>query len=103
MKDNNPMHYYYECQCMSDEHRVVWWGEDIYKDWEPMMGFSVFLGNSHIKGKDREKLAKKYIKGYKCKHGHFDCFLLKPQNIDKMISMLKKFKKTHQQWARKKK
>jgi len=102
MANNKPKdRYYYECQCHSDEHRVVWCLEDAYKDWEPMLSFSVFLGNSHIRGKERRKLAERYVKGYKCKYGHFDCFLLRPDDINEMISMLKEFKKKHSNWKRK--
>ena len=85
-------HYYYECQCHSEEHRVVWWrddGSDI--DWEPMLGFSVFLGEYPGFWK-RIWHAIKYVSGHKSIYGHFDCFLLKSEDTDKMIVMLQKYK-----------
>ena len=89
---SDQIHYYYECQCHSDEHRIIWWmddGRDI--DWEPMLGFSVFLPD-YPKFWSRIWNAIKYIFGYKSKYGHFDSFLMKPEDIDNMVSMLLNFK-----------
>ena len=96
------INYYYECQCRSEEHRVVWWsddGSDI--DWEPMLGHSVFLGD-YPKIWSRIWHAIKYVFGHKSIYGHFDCFLMKPEDTDKMIAMLQEFQEKHKNYREKK-
>ena len=78
---------YYECACHSDEHRLVF----TYEPGDKEVYASTFLSNYHgIFG--RIKNAIKYIFGYKCKYGHFDCFILHENDLDKMINMLNKYK-----------
>jgi hypothetical protein len=86
------MNHYYECQCHSDEHRVAWWIEGREKNFEPMIGFSVFLSD-YPSFWVRIWNAVKYVFGYKCKYGHFDCFLLRNEDVDNMIKMLEGYKK----------
>ena len=77
-----------ECACHSDEHALKF---TLYK-WDdgPEICTSVFLSRYHnIFG--RIWVAIKYVFGYKCKYGHWDCFLLRPKDADRLITILKKY------------
>lgn len=78
------MNTYLECACYSDEHRMVYTldDEDLY--------VSVFLPDYPNFWK-RIVNAIKYIFGYKCKYGHFDCFLFNKQNAGQLKDLLEKF------------
>ena len=95
-------HIYFECQCSSDEHRLVFTLEDEefpnFEDWwEPELYVSAYL-------KDWEPWYKrlwkgiKYIFGCKTKHGQFDVFLLKPEDTDTFIEMLKTFQERYNKY-----
>ncbi len=38
-------------------------------------------------------VAVKYVFGYKCKHGHWDCTMLRPEDADRLIGMLNDYKR----------
>lgn len=89
-------HVYFECQCESDEHRLVFTLEDEefpnFEDWwEPELYVSAYL-------KDWEPWYKrlwkglKYIVGRKTKFGHFDTMLVKREDVDTFIEMMETFK-----------
>ena len=42
----------------------------------------------------RAVVAVGYFFGYKCKYGHWDCFLFRPEDVDSLIEMLTLFKIT---------
>ena len=74
-----------ECMCYSDEHVLRW---DLLDDLEyPELYASVFL-NQYRNIFKRMWVAVKYVLGYKCRYGHWDCFLLNPQDIGRMTALL---------------
>ena len=78
---------YFECACHSSEHtlRFMWDDEDnsIYTE--------VLLSQYHGFFK-RVWMALKYVFGYTCRYGHFDCFLMQPKDADRLKQMLSKLK-----------
>jgi hypothetical protein len=76
---------YFECACHSPEHtlRFCWDDKDneIYTE--------VFLNQYHNFFK-RIWIALKYVFGYKCKYGQFDCFLMQPKDAQRLKSLLDK-------------
>ena len=76
---------YFECACASNEHTLVF-NLDV-EDKE--LYTSVFL-HDYRSFFARCWVAIKYIFGYKCKYGHWDCTILKGKDIPRLISLLKK-------------
>ena len=75
---------FFECQCNSDEHTLRF---ILDKD-DKEIYTHVFLHQySFI---TRVHIAIRYIFGYKCKYGHWDSFLLKPEDAKRLIDMLEK-------------
>jgi len=79
--------YFFECKCGSDEHtlRFVLDKEDreIYT--------SIFL-NNYMNIFKRIFVAIKYIFGYKCKYGHWDCWIMRDEDIQRLSDMLDNYK-----------
>jgi hypothetical protein len=69
---------YYECQCYSDEHTLKF----VIDDEECELYASVFLHQYRNIFK-RIWVAIKYVFGYKCKYGHWDCFMMQDEDIDR--------------------
>lgn len=73
------------CSCNSSEHtvRVVKDDEDVWIETQlnPTKNFL-----------QRVVAATKYIFGYECKYGHWDCTLISPQEGRKLYHFLKRFK-----------
>jgi len=82
---------FFECQCFTDEHtlRFTFWDDEKV----PELYSSVYLCQYH-RFFHRIWIALKYIFGYRCKYGHFDSFLMKAEDIDRMIGLLKKFEES---------
>lgn len=81
---------YFECRCSSPEHTLRLWFDDD-KDF-PCVYVSVFLSNEGwVK---RLRNAFRYVLGYKCAYGHFDEFILREEDCDRLIAILKRLKKT---------
>lgn len=78
---------FYECQCYSDEH-ILRFFLDKKDGW---LCVSTFLSqpNSFFQ---RIWLAIKYVFGYKCKYGHFDCFIFRDEDADRLINLLQQLK-----------
>lgn len=76
---------YFECDCHSTEHtlRFVWDDSDntIYTE--------VFL-NQYRNFFKRCWIALRYIFGYKCRYGHWDCFLLQPEDGARLKALIEK-------------
>ena len=103
------------CDCHSDEHTLRW---EFWKDqqhgcseltchvflnndfvgWHPPTWLPEFIYNLYYTFAclfifaRRIKTAIKYVFGYKCKYGHFDCFTFDPNDVDRMIEYLNLFK-----------
>jgi len=75
---------YFECQCGSDEHTLRF---TLSLDDPAYIYTSVFLG-SYPWGWRRIWTGIKYLFGYKCKYGHWDCFMLRPEDAARLRSLL---------------
>ena len=80
-----PAPVFLECQCFSDEH-VLKWSLDDDSDW-PALYASVFL-NQYRNVFKRIWVAVKYVFGYKCRYGHWDCFEMRAKDIGRMKALL---------------
>ena len=78
--------YYFECSCGADEHTLRF----VYDKDEKEIYTSIFLNNYH-KWYERVWSGLKYIFGYKCKYGHWDCWIMRNEDLNKMKAMIKKF------------
>jgi hypothetical protein len=78
---------YFDCACYSSEHtlKFTWDDEDneIYTE--------VFLRQYRNFFK-RIWIAIKYIFGYKCRYGHWDCFVLQNKDAQRLKCLLDKLK-----------
>ena len=76
--------HYFECACHSPEHRLVFSidAEDKHKE----VYASMFINQYHNIFM-RTWIAIKYIFGYKCKYGHFDCWMLKSEDVPRLRDM----------------
>jgi len=85
---------YFECACFSDEHtlKMTLDADPQYPD----VYTSVFL-NDYQNIFKRIWIAIKYIFGYKCKYGHWDCFTLQQEDADRMINLIQEYKKLYKQ------
>jgi hypothetical protein len=75
---------FFVCECSSDEHTLRFILDDycIYTD--------VYL-NDWQNCYTRLWVGIKYIFGYKCKYGHWDCFMMNPEDIPRFRKMLDDF------------
>ncbi len=90
--------HYFECACWSNEHMLVftydYCGEDDFRQNEIIV--STFLANDrNFFGRVRDAI--KYVFGYKCKYGHFECTIINEFEVlrlkelcDKVINQSKK-------------
>ncbi len=77
-----------QCECYSDEHTIKF---DLSDDPDfPELYASVFLIPIRNIFK-RVWRAIKYVFGYRCMYGYWDCFLMRPQDIGRMKALLDKF------------
>lgn len=79
-----------ECECLSDEHRLVFWMEND-PGWEHL-SVAVFLA-SHPSFWKRVWCAMKYVFGVSHPYGHFVSFMVKRDDLDKLGSLVGETKK----------
>jgi len=77
---------YFECTCHSDEHRLVFH----YDPDDGEVYLSTFLETEGFL--KRLWLALKYVLGYKCRYGHFGCWILARSDLDRLIKMLETYR-----------
>lgn len=87
---------YFECRCHSAEHTLRLWLED--EDDDPCVFVSVFLSNDVWYR--RVWAALKYACGYKSRYGHFDEFIIRPEDCQRMISILMRLKEANKKNGR---
>jgi hypothetical protein len=75
-----------ECECHSQEHTLKY---SINVE-DKTIYTSVFL-DQYQPWYGRAWTALKYLFGYKCKYGHFDCTLMGPEKIDQLKSLIKTY------------
>lgn len=77
---------FFECTCESDEHTLKFQLDVDEKE----LWTSVFL--YQYRGFFcRLWVAVKYLFNYKCKDGHWDCFILKSEDASKLIGLLTRY------------
>lgn len=79
--------YFFECKCGSDEHTLRFTLDKEDKE----IYTSIFL-NNYLNIFKRLFVAIKYIFGYKCKYGHWDCWVMRDEDIQKLSDMLDNYK-----------
>jgi len=77
---------FFACQCFSDEHTLRF----VYDDYDPELFVSVFL-RQHRNIFQRFWVAIKYVFGYTCKYGHWDCFTLRREDGPRLVELVNKF------------
>lgn len=90
---------YFECTCNSDEHRLVFEIDEGDKDFQPEVWAGAFLHSYHGFFK-RIRVAIKYVFGYKCKYGHFDCFTMKPEDAPRFKALVDSYIHKYNKWTR---
>lgn len=81
---------YFDCRCFADEHVLRFTYEPDDPD-DCELYAHVFL-NDWLPWYRRLYRATKYVFGYKCKYGHWDCWLLDEENIDTLYTFLEELK-----------
>jgi len=76
---------FFECQCTSSEHTLKF----IYDEEDKELYTSIYLCQYRNIFK-RIGIAVKYIFGYKCRYGEWDCFLFKNEDIKELQKLLEK-------------
>lgn len=89
--DNTSISEHFECICSTPEHTIRFKLED-YGDNDTSLYMSIFLDQYHGFF-SRLWIAIKYIFGYKCKYGHWDCTMFKVEDADRLIELLEVYKK----------
>lgn len=82
---------YFECRCSTNEHALKFWFDDDPD--EPCVYASVFL--AELPFLRRFWAGLRYILGGKCRYGHFEEFILRPEDRDRLIGVVKKLKIKH--------
>lgn len=82
---------FFECVCGADEHTLRF-KLDAYDPKDVELYTSVFL-NHYRSFFKRLWVAIKYLFGYKCRDGHWDCTMLKLEDADRLIKLLEEYKR----------
>ena len=78
---------YFECKCSSSEHTIRFVIDESIEDESPEVYLEIQL--SHYRNVlDRIWGAIKYIFGYECKYGHWDCVILRDEDKQDIIELL---------------
>lgn len=75
--------HFFECACGSDEHTLRFTLDK--KDGEIFT--SVHL-NNWLPWYERLWRATKYVFGYKCRYGHWDCWIMRSEDAGKLMALL---------------
>ena len=79
---------FFECACHSDEHTLKF----SYDAEDHQLYTSVYL-NQYQNVFRRVWVAIKYVLGYRSKYGHWDCFIMQPQDAERLRSLLDRMAK----------
>jgi len=74
---------FFECACFSDEHTLKF----SYDPDENELYTSVYL-NQYRSIWKRIWVAIRYVCGYRTKYGHWDCFILRPEDAARLRSLV---------------
>jgi len=87
MKPHYQTTEHFQCECGSDEHTLKFSLDELTGDIEELeIWTSVFLHSEYHGFWGRLWIAVKYLFGYKCRYGHFDCFIMRPPDVDPSTS-----------------
>lgn len=81
--------HYLECACDSDEHTLRF---TLDKD-DGEIFTSVYL-NHWLPWHKRVWLAVRYVFGYRCKYGHWDCTIINREGAKKLRAILDEFERS---------
>ena len=86
MEQKEPMQsHYFDCQCSSPEHTLRFVYDSEYNE----LYTEIFLcQNRNIF--QRIWVAIKYIFGFKCRYGHWDCWLLRQEDCSQLLLLVDK-------------
>jgi len=90
---------YFDCQCSCSEHVIRFMYMGAYGGDEPSLYFDIFLGQ-HMGFFKRVWVAIKYIFGYKCKYGHFDNWLFKLEDAQRLRAMVDRYEKETEEFKK---
>lgn len=79
---------FYECRCFSDEH-VIKFTLDL--DPEDRTIYTSMYMRPDWRWWRRVWMAIRYVFGYSSKYGHFDCYLMRPEDAQRLRAMLDRF------------
>jgi hypothetical protein len=83
---------HFECRCSSDEHTLKFTLDEHSGDIEELeIWTSVYLHQHHPWWR-RIWVALKYVFGYHCKYGHWDCFIMRGCDVERLMALLQKYK-----------
>ena len=84
---------HFECSCRSNEHTIIFRFFDDKVDDLKELYLSVYL-NQYRNIFKRIWIAIKYVFGYKCKYGHWDCWTMVEDDCKRMKVLLEKFEES---------
>ena len=86
--------YYFECDCGADEHTLRF---TLCKDEDDLCIYtSIYLNGWHPWWK-RIWMATRYVFGYKSRYGHWDCWMMRADDADRLKSMIEDFNRTNKE------
>lgn len=74
---------YFECSCFSPEHTLRF----SYDPEDNELHTHIFL-NQYRNVFKRVWVAIRYVFGYKCRYGEWDCWILKPEDVHRLKALL---------------
>lgn len=83
----NVQNEYLECRCYSPDHTVRFVFDDD-PEYPELYAYVLLSQESLFK---RIWKALKYVFGFSCRYGHFDEFILRREDCDRLISLLERF------------
>jgi len=89
--------YHFDCQCSSPEHIIRFVYSPPFKDDGPEIYTEVQLCQPR-NFFEKIWVALKYIFGYKCKYGHWDCWIMKSEDLSRFKDMLDRFEIDRKAW-----
>ena len=99
MKENEDYTEYFDCECSSSEHVLRFMYMGAYLTDEPSLWTDVFLGQ-YRNFFQRVWVAIKYVFGYRCRYGHFDNWLFKLEDAQKLRDMVNRYEKDMEEFKK---
>ena len=101
MNDHDPRTHYFDCECSSPEHtlRFVFDTVSLWDEAEkPQIYTEIYLDQYRNVFK-RIWIAIKYIFGYKCRYGHWDCWCLNEKDAYRLKELCEEYIIKHNAWV----